>query len=84
MTPEEKTEMEVLKQRFESLNAEFHLNNFEGSQDVNKYVRHNYRLKVPHYAVAPTTCEVGEVIEVAGDLQICSATDTWTVAGTQS
>ncbi len=73
-----------LKQELESLKAEYYLNNFTGSQDFNKFVRFNGRLKVPYYASAPSTCEVGEIIEVSGKLRICSATNTWTIVGTQS
>lgn len=84
MANENQTQIEMLKQQVEALSSELHLNNFPGGQDVNKYTRYNYRLKVPSYTTAPDTCEVGEIIEVGGDLQICSATDTWTVVGTQS
>jgi transposase len=78
------SQIESLKQQLESLKAEYYLNNFTGSQDYNKYVRFNSRLKVPHYASAPATCEVGEIIEVGGELLICSATNTFTVVGTQT
>ena len=84
MTPNEKAQFEMLKQQVEAMASEAHLNNFPGGQDVNKYTRYNYRLKVPSYDTAPSTCEVGEVIEVGGDLQICSAADTWTTVGTQT
>jgi hypothetical protein len=83
MNPENKTETQILKQELESLRSAFYLNNFAGGQDVNKYTRYNYRLKVPSYSVEPTTCEVGEIIEVSGKLKICSASNTWTVVGTQ-
>jgi hypothetical protein len=74
----------MLKQQIESLSSEFYLNNFTGSQDHNKYNRFNTRLKVPSYTTDPAVCEVGEIIEVAGELKICSVADTWTVVGTQS
>jgi hypothetical protein len=73
-----------LRSQIEALSSEFHANNFVGSQDFNKYVRFNTRLKVPKYSTAPSTCEVGEIIEVAGKLKICSATNTWTTVGNQT
>lgn len=77
-------EIEKLKQDLAALNEEVYRNNFSASKDENKYVRFNSRMKVPHYAAAPSVCEVGEIIEVSGELQICSATNTWTVVGTQT
>jgi len=77
-------QIDLLRQEVESLKAEIYRNNFIGSQDFNKASRFNYLLKVPHYAAAPSKCEVGEIIEVSGKLQICSATDTWTVVGAQT
>lgn len=73
-----------LKKTLDNLNAEFHSNNFPTSQDFNKYVRFNTRLKVPHYATLPATCEIGEIAEQGGELNICSAANTWTVCGTQT
>lgn len=67
-----------------SINQEVYLNNFSARQDFNKYSNFTTRLKVPYYATAPSTCEVGEIIEVAGKLRICSATNTWTIVGTQT
>ena len=78
------TQINMIKQEIEAISAQLNLNNFEGSQDFNKYSRFNTRLKVPSYTSAPSTCEIGEIIEVSGELQICSAADTWTVVGTQS
>ncbi len=82
--PDLKTEVAILKQQLEALTGEYHSNNFSGSQDFNKYSRFNTRLKVPHYATEPSTCEVGEIIEVSGVLKVCSATDTWSTVGTQT
>ena len=79
-----KLEIEMLKQQLEALTSDYHANNFSGSQDFNKYSRFNTRLKVPSYSTAPRTCEVGEIAEVGGKLKICSATDTWVTAGTQT
>ena len=77
-------EIEQLKKDLQALTDEVYRNNFSASQDFNKYSRFNTRLKVPHYASAPATCDVGEVIEVGGKLRICSAANTWTIVGTQS
>ena len=82
MNPQEQINM--LKQRLEALESEYHRNNFEGGQDFNKYSRFNTRLKVPNGDTLPATCEVGEIIEDGGVLKICSATNTWTTVGTQT
>lgn len=73
-----------LKRELESLTKTFFLNNFASSQDFNKTSRFNTRLKVPHYASAPSTKEVGEIIEVGGKLYISTAVDTFTLVGSQS
>lgn len=84
MPNDTQNQIQQLRNEIEALKAEIYRNNFVGSQDFNKYVRFNSRLKVPYYATAPATCEVGEIIEVSGKLRICSATDTWTICGLQS
>jgi hypothetical protein len=33
---------------------------------------------------APSSCAVGDIAVVVNELQICTATNTWTVAGSQS
>jgi len=78
MNPQEQINM--LTQRLESLESEYHRNNFEGSQDFNKVSRFNTTLKVPVKATAPAVCEQGEVYVNSGDgkLYVCSAADTWT------
>ena len=58
-----KQEIQILKQRLEALESEYHRNNFEGGQDFNKYSRFNTRLKIPKYDTLPATCEVGEIVE---------------------
>ncbi len=68
----------------EALKNTFYLNNFQTSQDFNKYSRFNTRIKVPHYDSLPSTCEQGEIAETSGKLNICSAADVWTIVGTQS
>lgn len=76
--------VEKLEKDLRDLIDEVYLNNFTSSQDFNKYVRFNGRLKVPSYSSLPATCEVGELCESAGKLRICSAANTWTIVGTQS
>jgi hypothetical protein len=83
MSPDQERILKLEKE-LKELQDQFFSNNFPGSQDFNKYVRFNGRLKVPHHDSLPTTCEIGEVAETGGELYICSAADTWTVAGTQS
>jgi hypothetical protein len=79
-----KQEIQMLRQRLEALDSEYHRNNFEGGQDFNKYSRFNTRLKIPKYDTLPATCEVGEIVEDGGVLKICSAANTWTTVGTQT
>jgi hypothetical protein len=73
-----------LRQKLAALSEEFYRNNFSARQDFNKYINFTSRIKVPSYSSLPATCEIGEVIESAGKLRICSATNTWTIVGTQS
>ena len=61
-----------------ALNDEFYKNNFSAHQEFNKSSNFTTRLKVPHYASLPATCEVGEIAESGGVLKICSSTNTWT------
>ena len=76
-------QIEQLKQQIEALSAKVNLNNFSTSRDHNKYERFNTRLKIPSYDTPPSVCEVGELIEDGGVLKICSATNTWTIVGSQ-
>jgi hypothetical protein len=82
--PPTREEFEQLKKDIQALNDEFYRNNFSGRQDFVKFSDFKTRLKVPHYATLPTTCEVGEIAEQGGELNICSAANTWTVVGTQT
>lgn len=84
MSPQERQEFDLLKRQVRELADAYYANNFPSSQDFNKYVRFNGRLKVPHYATLPATCEVGELAEQGGELNICSSANTWTVCGTQT
>ena len=74
MTPDEQKQFNQLKKDFEALKAEYYRNNFSSSQDFQKYCRFNGRFKITHYDSLPAT----------GELNICSAVDTWTVVGTQT
>lgn len=84
MPDEQKNRIDELQRQIEALRSEFYLNNFATSQDFSKYSRFNTRIKLPTFSTDPATCEVGEVAVVGGKLKVCSATDTWTIVGTQS
>lgn len=73
----------MLEKQLFDLQQEVFLNNFSAHQDFNKYSNFTTRLKVPHYATAPSKAEVGEIIEVSGKLYIASAIDTWSLVGGQ-
>lgn len=77
-------QLDILKKQITDLENNFYLNNFSARQDFNKFSDFKTRLKVPHYASDPATCEVGEIIEVGGKLKVCSSANTWTIVGTQS
>jgi hypothetical protein len=42
------------------------------------------RLQVPVYASLPATCTIGEIGVNGGKLYVCSTTNGWIVAGTQT
>lgn len=67
-----------------SLSRDFYADNFSARQEFSKYSNFKTRLKVPHYALLPATCDVGELVEVAGILYVGSAINTWTKVGTQT
>lgn len=77
-------EIEKLKKDLQDLTDEFYRNNFSAQQDFYKYSNFKTRLKVPSYSSDPATGVVGEIIEVGGKLKICSATNVFTIVGTQS
>ena len=79
-----KIQVDKLRQDLDALNSEIYLNNFSARQDFSKYSNFITMIKVPSYSTLPSTCEVGEIVESAGKLRICSATNTWTIVGTQS
>jgi hypothetical protein len=86
MNPNQQLQDQVnkLQNDLEALTKIFYLNNFSSHQDFNKSSAFNYRLKIPHYAAAPTVNDVGEIIEVGGKLYISTAINTWTLVGTQT
>lgn len=73
------TQINILKANLEALTQEVYRNNFSGHQDFNKSSNFTTKLKVPHYDVAPTVGEVGEIIEIGGALYICSSANTFTL-----
>lgn len=77
-----KEQLLKLQNDFSALSQQFYKNNFTSHQDFTKSCNFTTKLKVPSYSTLPT-CEVGEIAESGGVLYICSATDTWTVVGTQ-
>ena len=83
-TTQLQSQVNNLQAQVDQLSGQVNLNNFSSSQDFQKYSRFNTRFKVPHYAATPSTCDVGEIVEVGGKFYGCSATDTWVVLGTQS
>ena len=83
--PDNKSQIESLKQQVEALSAELYRGNFSGSQDFTKKVRMQTALRLPVYGTAPTKCEQGELyVNTNGKLYVCSAANTWSLAGTQS
>lgn len=78
-------QIDKLNSDLDNLSQSFYKNNFSSSQTFTKDVIFQTRLKVPHYTSAPAVCEVGDLIEIAGVLYICTvANTTFTVVGTQS
>lgn len=73
-----------LQTQIDTLQGAFYKNNFSAQQDFNKYSNFTTRLKIPHYATAPTTAEIGELIEVGGKLYICSSANIFSLVGTQT
>jgi len=82
-TTQMQSQIDQLRKDLEALNSEYYKNNFSAVQDFNKKSNFTTRLKVPSYATAPTTAEVGEIIEVGGKLYICSTANTFSLVGTQ-
>lgn len=72
-------QLQILRNDFNALQQEVYRNNFSSSQDFNKFVRFNTRMKVPHYDSVPPIGEVGELIEVGGTLLICSSPNNFSI-----
>lgn len=75
--------LEKLSNQVEVLSQNFYKNNFSSYQDFNKSSSFNTALKVPVFTTLPT-CSVGQLCVSSGKLYVCSATNTWTIVGTQS
>jgi hypothetical protein len=75
-----------LEKDLRDLTDEVYRNNFSASQDFQKKSRFNSGLRVPIGTATPATCEIGElfVVSTTGKLYVCSASNTWTIVGTQS
>lgn len=83
-------DLQTIQEQIDRLNREVgalkgtvNKNNYSSEQIFNKRGNFTTKLKVPSYGTLPN-CEVGEIGESGGVLYICSATNTWTVVGTQS
>lgn len=78
-------QIQELRKQVDSLSQSFFKNNFSSSQSFTKDVTFQTRLRVPVYTSAPSICEVGDLICIAGVLYICTvANTTFTVVGTQT
>ena len=82
--------MEQLQEQINKLNAriadlesQYYKNNFSSYQAFNKASDFQTSLKVPVYTTLPS-CEVGQVCAFGGKLMVCSATNVWTICGTQT
>lgn len=75
-----------LQAQIDDLRNQFYKNNFNTSQDFNKYSRFNHRIKVPTYGSAPSVAEIGELYANSsnGKLYVCTAANTWTLVGSQT
>lgn len=80
------TQVQSLKSELADLKGAFYKNNFSSLQVFNKDAIFSTKLKLPIYTTLPN-CEVGEIIAYSNlgtyTLMIATATNTWTVVGTQ-
>ena len=86
MTPEIQQLQEQitkLQAQVNDLQGAFYKNNFSAYQAFNKASTFSTSLTIPRYSTLPT-CEVGQICEFGGKAMICSATNTWTIIGTQN
>jgi hypothetical protein len=79
MDKTEAEQIQILRNDLAALTQEVYRNNFSSSQDFNKFIRFNTRLKIPHYDSVPPVGEIGELIEVGGVLLICSSPNNFSV-----
>lgn len=87
MNNDTQAQIAALKSQIDDLTGAFYKNNFNSHQDFNKSSSFNSSLKIPVFTSLPA-CEVGQICGYTTGgttkLMICSATNTWTVCGTQS
>jgi len=72
-----------LQSQINDLQAAFYKNNFSAYQSFNKASEFPTSIKIPVYTTLPN-CEVGQICAYGGKLMVCSASNVWTIAGTQS
>lgn len=78
-------EIATLRATVENLSNAFYKNNFSSSISYTKDAIFQTRLRVPVYSSAPSVCEVGDLIAIAGKLYICTvANTTFTLVGSQT
>jgi hypothetical protein len=79
-----KTQIEKLRKDLNDLTDEVYNGNFTSQQDFKKDVRFSARVKLPNLTTLPSTCSVGEITVSGGKAYVCSATNVWTVIGSQT
>ncbi len=88
MPTDTQKEIAELKKNLQALNDEVYRNNFNASQDFQKYSRFNTRFKVPVVSTNPTIGDVGDIVCVGTTLKICTVASltapTWVTVGTQT
>ena len=94
MNPNEVKELKEIVTKLGSelatLKGAFYKNNFSSSQQFNKDVSFNSRLRVPVFSSAPTIAEIGDLVAISGVLYICTTASVsgagavFTAVGTQS
>lgn len=73
-----------LRKALEALSGEYYRYNFTSQQEFTKYANFTGRIKVPVVSALPATAQIGELVSYSGKLYVCSAANTWVVAGTQA
>ncbi len=72
-----------LQAQIDELSSAYYKNNFSSYQTFNKASVFPTKIQIPVFTVLPS-CEVGEICVFGGKLMVASATNVWTVCGTQS